>query len=821
MARDLGILPVPVELRSSVGFDGAQSCGLFIGVRRFRDDRLAEVPYAVDDAIDLAWTFSHDLGLILPERVVLALAGEPQKPESLDRLERLVELGARVQPARLTEMYEELETLVRNVGREGLLLLTVATHGFSDQGGDFLVLEDSSRRRVAQTGLRVDTIFDDIGQAPAERRVVILDACRERLSAETRGGSRDAESMMGLAFQAAVSKARGQVVLCGARLGGYSYDDHQRRNGVFSSSIIDGLTGMAAPDPNGFITAETLAQFVGRRVDDWISRNRPEDADSASGIEVRMAGEAARLPLAIHRDGHERSKRRRALGEAAMRLLEAARAEDRELISGSLLDEVERRLQEPDCDELIEQMQELATNTAARRRAFVAWFRGAYPGERPAPVVPQSSSGQHKPVAAIPPAPPAELAPKSSSSQGLINTEYVKEISHQSVQIAQLAKQQLMEQGAALTRYRVSDEAGQRLASVLERLTYMGMSAMVGTVACGISAAVMVSAFGIGKAETGDLAAAKTFIYQLPIWLVVADRLLFPFVFRRRLSPPGASPIFWSSLNAKRLVPCVAFSAFLVGIVLMTAIGILTLPGSPSGMWGGAIQLLLSIFFKWFFVTACALTLVMWKGLPREGVLAVESVEGADGGAPELPVAGFIPVLPSATQIAMARTLAVTARRGWLAVVVSIACALFVATGGFVAVVKALEGTLGRMPGLTQSPPMLFFLYQLPAWVFVVDWLATLTVFRRRSQDDAPPEPLRWKSMLLGSAAVGYLYSALLLLPVICLYSLVFPPSYDAALAQRELAFLWLIATMVAWGIASVVYTVYLPRGSGEPGRSE
>lgn len=56
-------------------FDPAQSAGFFVGVRTFlADETLAEVPYAVDDAIDLAHLFAIELGLIPPARVTLALS---------------------------------------------------------------------------------------------------------------------------------------------------------------------------------------------------------------------------------------------------------------------------------------------------------------------------------------------------------------------------------------------------------------------------------------------------------------------------------------------------------------------------------------------------------------------------------------------------------------------------------------------------------------------------------------------------------------------------------------------------------------------------
>lgn len=92
--------PAPAATGSAVlegerGFDPGQSAGLFVGIREFEDGQLATNPYAVDDAVDLAHLFSLELQLIAPRNVALALAGEPQKDASRERLEALRAAGAR------------------------------------------------------------------------------------------------------------------------------------------------------------------------------------------------------------------------------------------------------------------------------------------------------------------------------------------------------------------------------------------------------------------------------------------------------------------------------------------------------------------------------------------------------------------------------------------------------------------------------------------------------------------------------------------------------------------------------------------------------
>jgi formylglycine-generating enzyme required for sulfatase activity len=281
----------PVE-----GFDPAESAGVFVGIRRFDDPRFTEVPFAIDDAIDLAYLLALELQLIAPVQVTLSLAGTPQKPASATRLRALLGAGAQQQSARLTDIYAQVEEQRQKTKERGLFVVAIATHGFSDEGGDFLVASDSRRTRIRQTGLAVDAVFDEVSRARAPRRLVFLDACRERLMSDARGGM-DPASAMSQAFANAIAKASGQVVLFGSTIGGYAYDDFTLKNGVFTAAVLEGLRGKAPRDSRGFITDQTLADYVNARVRAWVQENRPDHMSISQGISRRFEGGTVPIPL--------------------------------------------------------------------------------------------------------------------------------------------------------------------------------------------------------------------------------------------------------------------------------------------------------------------------------------------------------------------------------------------------------------------------------------------------------------------------------------------------------------------------------------------
>lgn len=276
--------------------DAAQSAGLFVGIREFSFDRtLAEVRYAVDDAVDLAhaFVFEHNPPLVDPQRVVLALSGEPQKQESVARLQQLLKAGATRRSAGHSELLTLLQSQAAKVGVDGILIVSFATHGVSEDGVQYLLAADSLLRRRT-TKIADADINDIISLTETRRAFILLDACRQQLVRDARAGEADPRSAAALLED--LARIDGRVVLSAAVQGKYAYDDEVQRNGVFTAAVLDGLSCRAGKDANGYVTVETLAAFVEERVLQWIRRNKDKTARVAT--QLQYEGAAKRMPLA-------------------------------------------------------------------------------------------------------------------------------------------------------------------------------------------------------------------------------------------------------------------------------------------------------------------------------------------------------------------------------------------------------------------------------------------------------------------------------------------------------------------------------------------
>lgn len=388
--RGIAVYQPPVEAFAQLKFDADASRGLFVGISKFSEDeidglssdRFANIPYAVDDAVDMAHFYSLHLKLINPKGTILCLAGTPKKEESRVRLQQLLSAGAVRQPPERNPIFELLSRASRESRPEGMLVVSFATHGMSLQGSDYLAALDSSPQSIANTGLEVNSILNEVAQSNTQRRLVFLDACRERLRQKTdrRAGGVDKESEMGQAFAEAITNSSGMVVMAGARAGGYAYDDRIRRNGVFTASILEGLAGDAPADGRGFITPGNLAKTVNEKVCEWARSNRQTPPDQC-GITIQIEGLAADLPLAVDPGTFLPPQEYQRRAENIRKKLLSNFGK---LISGEMLDRVDKALPEyypPEMnrrrllDELFDQAQDLSPHNQVRFVPYLSsWF---------------------------------------------------------------------------------------------------------------------------------------------------------------------------------------------------------------------------------------------------------------------------------------------------------------------------------------------------------------------------------------------------------------------------------------------------------------
>lgn len=282
-------------------YNPGQSRALFVGIRHFqKDGDLTEVRYAVDDAIDLAFALALDrnVRLVEPSHVLLALSGEPVKAESQQHLDALIAAGATQIEARHIEILDALREQARHVGRDGMLLVSIATHGFHMDGTHHLLAADSIMDFPEST-IATDRLLDIAAKSTAPRALFFLDACRMHVFATMRDPGRP-DVRAAAPHLAATARASGQAVFYAAAAGEFAFDDEKRKNGVFTGAVLDALhCAPGAMNDAGFVTIETLEKFVHEAVKTWVAERG--NGRKSKGIQLRADGGMRGMPVAVCR----------------------------------------------------------------------------------------------------------------------------------------------------------------------------------------------------------------------------------------------------------------------------------------------------------------------------------------------------------------------------------------------------------------------------------------------------------------------------------------------------------------------------------------
>lgn len=306
--RSIAIGAVAPEVRASVGFDPAESRGVFIGVNRYTAPSGVTSPNlksCVNDAVDLAAAFL-DLGLIEPSGIVLALSGEPSKPASVAALDRLRKAGVKIAPdARRDTIDGAVSDAAAKAGPQGILFLTWSSHGFEVGNVQYLTPENfysmtdqPATHEISGRAISEATLSTTAQSSPAARRVLLFDACRE-------------SKALAPGIPQLIGNAKGLVTLYAVTAGAMANDGS--RNGEFTARVLEALTSLDPPsslhaDRNGHITIGTLLEHLGTagRIEDTAIltmplRQHPREfslaVDRARAVEHFRAAKGVELRL--------------------------------------------------------------------------------------------------------------------------------------------------------------------------------------------------------------------------------------------------------------------------------------------------------------------------------------------------------------------------------------------------------------------------------------------------------------------------------------------------------------------------------------------
>ena len=142
---------------------------------------------------------------------------------------------------------------------QGTLIFYFAGHGGQTGGTQYLATYETAVETFSEASLSLEKVRATLASAPAPRRIMLIDACRNDPTLNPTRGRDEVERF------SLLTRSTGVRILNSAAPGHTSFEDPDRKHGVFTFALIEGLKGEAA-GADGLITFADLANYVWTRV---------------------------------------------------------------------------------------------------------------------------------------------------------------------------------------------------------------------------------------------------------------------------------------------------------------------------------------------------------------------------------------------------------------------------------------------------------------------------------------------------------------------------------------------------------------------------
>jgi hypothetical protein len=158
-----------------------------------------------------------------------------------------------------------MESFLKRPAAEDLLLVFFAGHARESDGEVLLSPADATLPTLKSTGIPLRELRSKMAASPANRKLLILDACHS-------GAGRDLVAMS-RGFLASLEASDGVCVLASCGRDQISHEWKEKGCGVFTHYFIEALRRGAPHDMDGNVTAGSVFEWAKRRVIEWAREN--------------------------------------------------------------------------------------------------------------------------------------------------------------------------------------------------------------------------------------------------------------------------------------------------------------------------------------------------------------------------------------------------------------------------------------------------------------------------------------------------------------------------------------------------------------------
>jgi len=233
-------------------FKGGDLWAVFVGVSQYHDPELGELRYCEEDARELASLFANpDVGGYGSSniRVLMDSSDEPS-----------------LRPTR-NNVISAVHQLALSAGKEDSIIFGFFGHGIDVDGVSYLFACDSDHSTPLETAIELSWIRNTLQGSQAKTKLLIIDACHSGLL-RGRLGSRGMSEAFAESLKE-LGQHEGWAVLSACKQSQVSHECDDKKHGIFTYYLIEGLLGDADYDRDGLITLFEISDYADRHTKKW------------------------------------------------------------------------------------------------------------------------------------------------------------------------------------------------------------------------------------------------------------------------------------------------------------------------------------------------------------------------------------------------------------------------------------------------------------------------------------------------------------------------------------------------------------------------
>ena len=277
-AKGLQLILADSTQQQLSSFTALAKYALVVGINEYENKAqgISSLRYAVGDARSVYQALVDPRrGGFRPENVTLLTDDSPEKPTN-------IAIG------------KALNRLVTSTREGDLVLVFFSGHGYEEQGRAYLLPANADLEALDQSAIERDAFVRQIDRLAAKKVIVVLDACHSGgVNRGGKGAGKDAA--LSAKYYENFTGSQGRAFIASSGGGELSWEDEDKGHGVFTSALVDALSGKADRQPrDGVISLNELRGYVETEVSDWAGRR-----GKSQHPQVSLESAFGDIPLAL------------------------------------------------------------------------------------------------------------------------------------------------------------------------------------------------------------------------------------------------------------------------------------------------------------------------------------------------------------------------------------------------------------------------------------------------------------------------------------------------------------------------------------------